>query len=137
MPTMAEEKFTPPECTQLGTVHVAKPPTGLDEHARNSLDTLMPKLKKVGRDKLIWIEGNDSTGTLSENRLTDSFNLARNVQIYLASRHNVNHDIYLSAAPDDPYSPGIAGTVRIFVCPKQFNEDTIELSRNLTDSTRD
>lgn len=136
MPALADEKFTPPECTPLGTVLIATPPRGLDRHARNYLDTLMPKIRKMGKDRLIWIEGNDSTGTATENKLTNSFDLAKNVQQYLTSRNNFNHEIYLSAA-SDAHSPRKAGTVRIFVCPKQFNEDTIELSRNLTDNKSD
>lgn len=136
MPALAEEKITPPECTRLGTVHVANPPKGLDVHARDYLDTLLPKIRKNGRDRLIWIEGNDARGTAAENRLTNSFNLARYVQMYLAPRLNIHQDIYLNAAPDT-HSPDKGGTVRIFVCPKQFNEDTIELTRNLTESKSD
>ena len=136
MPALADERIIPPQCTRLGTVHVAKPQKGLDGHARKSLDTLIPKIRKTAEDKLIWVEGSDSTVTATENRLTNSFNLARHVQTYLATRLNFEHDIYLNAAPDNN-SPDKTGTVRIFVCPKQFSEDTIELTRNLTESIDD
>ena len=134
-PALADERIVPPQCTRLGTVHIAKPHKGLDVHARKSLDTLIPKIRKTGEGKLIWIEGNDSEAT-TENRLTNSFNLARNVQTYLAPRLNFDHDIYLNAALDNN-SPDRTGTVRIFICPKQFNEDTIELTRNLTENIDD
>lgn len=106
---------------------------GLDAKTRNTLDSLVPKLRKLGSDRLLRIEGHDGNGRSLEDTLNRSLLIAKDIQVYLVSRHNINLDVYLATATN----PDKGRSARIYACPKQFVEEIIDLSRNLTDSKRD
>ncbi|HEX5774163.1 MAG TPA: hypothetical protein VFY07_07545 [Geomobilimonas sp.] len=118
-------------CRQIGAIRVTIS-KGLDAKARNALDALAPELRAIGKDRLLRIEGHDGTGRNAEESLTNSLMLAKNVQLYLASRHAVDLDVYLATAS----GPDKRRTVSIYACPKQFAEENLDLPRNITDNKR-
>lgn len=128
----AEDSGVLPECRQVGAVRVATS-KGLDSKAKNALDAMSQQLRAVGTDRLLRIEGDDGTGRTPEESLTKSLLLAKNVQLYLASRHALDLDVYLATAT----APGTGRTVRIYSCPKQFDVEILDLPRNITDNKRD
>lgn len=119
-------------CRQVGTVRVSIA-KGLDAKAKNALDAMSQRLRTVGTDRLLRIEGHDGTGRTPEESLTKSLMLAKNVQLYLASQHALDLDVYLATATD----PGTGRTVRIYACPKQFDVEILDLPRDITDNKRE
>lgn len=128
----SEDRGVMTDCRPVGTVRVTTA-KGLDVRAKKALDAMAPKLRTVGKDRLLRIEGHDGTDRNAEESLSNSLMLAKNVQIYLASRHTIDLDVYLATAADSDKGR----TVRIYVCPKQFVEENLDLPRNITDSKRD
>jgi len=133
---LAEDNDMLPGCKKLGTVSVVRSGQRLDKRTRNEIDALVPAIRKIGAGKMVRIEGYTSVAKGEEERNERSLNISKDVQLYLINSHNITQDLYLATMNDD-LSHGKGQKVRIVVCPKQFIEENLDLSRNITDIKRD
>lgn len=117
----------------IAVVRVAHFSRGLDRRTKRQLDAIVPRLKKLGPDEMLRIEGYAHAGSTRIGRVKSSFALAEDVQRYLVVKHHLHADLYISAL-DDKISSSETQSVRIVVYPNAFVEEKVELSRSLTDN---
>jgi hypothetical protein len=117
-----EDKSLLPEGAQLvGEAIVQSSTFKSDRKAMRSIDAMVPTLKRLGKGKVVRIEGCYAPSQSKEEKVRKSLNLAQEVEQYLRRKHNLPFDLYI-ATQDDIVEKRSHRSVRILVYQTEFSE---------------
>ncbi|WP_243373962.1 hypothetical protein [Geotalea sp. SG265] len=120
-----EDKGLPPEESRLvGETIVKSDSFKKDKKAMRTIDAMVPVLKRLGKGKVVRIEGNFAPSLSKDEKVRKSLNLAKEVEQYLRQKHNLPLDLYI-AAQDDIVDKRSHRCVRILVLQTEFSEASL------------
>lgn len=92
-----------------------------DKNAMRRVDAMVPLLRKLGKGKVVRIEGSFAPSLNRAEKVTKSLNLAKEVEQYLRQKHKLPLDLYI-ATQDDIVDKHSRKSVRILVFQTEFSE---------------
>lgn len=95
-----------------------------DKKAMRTIDAMVPVLKRLGKGKVVRIEGSFAPSQNKDEKVRKSLNLAKEVEQYLRQKHNLPLDLYI-AAQDDIVDRRSHRSVRILVFQTEFSEASL------------
>lgn len=120
----------PTGCKIIGLVHFYTNDYKIVGHTKREIDALVPKLKKLGKRKLVKIEGRWAYDNNREEYIVNSFYLAKEVRLYLLMKHHLRLDLYIGAM-DDKILSGNRHVVRIVLYPNELSEEIIDSTSDM------
>ena len=115
----------PKGCQLVGEATIKAATLAKDKDARRILDAMVPRLKKIGKGKVVRIEGSFAPTSSKAERIHKSLALSKEVEQYFRQKHNLPLDLYL-AAQDDIVDKRSRKSVRILVYQTEFSETKLE-----------
>lgn len=115
-----DQQVLPEKYEIIGEAQIKSPSFASDIQAKRKIDALVPKLRKVGKGKVIRIEGRFS-GRDKDEKIKKSLIIAKEVEQYLRVKHKLPLDLYI-AAQDDIVDNKSGKSVRILVYSADFSE---------------
>lgn len=124
--TLAAQVNALPEGGHLiGEVTIKANTLAKDKDAMRKIDAMVPALKKIGKGKVVRIEGSFAPTSSKAERVDKSLGLSKEVEQYLRLKHNLPLDLYL-AAQDDIVDRRSRKSVRVLVYQTEFSETKLD-----------
>lgn len=111
----------PEGCELIGKISFRTGTLNSDVRAKHNLDALVPKLIKLGKGKVVRVEGYFAPSNSKAEKVKKSLYLAKEVEQYLRIKHRLGLDLYI-AAQDDTVDKDNHQYVRILLYPNDFAE---------------
>lgn len=121
----AQVSDLPEGCQLIGETSIKANTLLKDKEAMKKIDAMVPILQKIGKGKVVRIEGSFAPTSGKAERVDKSLALSKEVERYLRQKHNLPLDLYL-AAQDDIVDKRSRKSVRILVYQTEFSETKIE-----------
>lgn len=128
--------IVPAGCKTIGLIHFNTNDFKIVGHTRREIDALVPKLKKLGKRKLVKIEGRWASEINREEYIANSFYLAKEVRSYLIIKHHLKLDLYIGAM-DDTMLATKRHVVRIVLYPNELSEEIIDSTTNMAGQNKE
>lgn len=123
-------RSVPEGCDLVGVVHVNPKGKKVDGQARRELNELIPRLRKLCKDKLIRIEGAYASAKSNDDYVKQSMYIAKEVMQYLRKRNAVENDLFIAAMDDKLVSDG-KSVVRIVLYPNNYALEQVDCQREI------
>lgn len=120
----------PPGTEFVGLIQFHSNGYNLDTRARYEIYSLIPKLRKLAKGKIVRIEGHFDSCKNKDEYTLKSLYLAKEVEHYLRVQEGLQFDLYIAAMDDKIYQDN-SKIVRIVLYPKEFTVEKIQISRKI------